>query len=162
MRQQQDNERSAQDRARVSGKLSSPGCQDSHTLTDHQGFVVSDWDAQHAGVATALSGMDMAMPYTYHWGKKLLDAVHNGSFSEHRLTDMATRYGVFFLMLSILHSRLRLLTISPESLPRGIRWAKIQKTSPHLATAFLPSWALLIKPSMQSPRLPSQCFCKGQ
>jgi beta-glucosidase len=26
------------------------------------GFVVSDWYAQHAGVATTLAGMDMTMP----------------------------------------------------------------------------------------------------
>ena len=27
-----------------------------------QGFIVSDWAAQHAGVATALAGLDMTMP----------------------------------------------------------------------------------------------------
>ncbi|KAF4415871.1 beta-glucosidase M [Fusarium acutatum] len=31
-----------------------------------QGFVVSDWTAQHAGVATALAGMDMVMPFEGH------------------------------------------------------------------------------------------------
>lgn len=27
-----------------------------------QGFIVSDWAAQHAGVASALAGLDMTMP----------------------------------------------------------------------------------------------------
>jgi len=27
-----------------------------------QGFIMSDWSAQHAGVATALAGLDMTMP----------------------------------------------------------------------------------------------------
>jgi beta-glucosidase len=26
------------------------------------GFVVSDWGAQHGGIATALAGLDMTMP----------------------------------------------------------------------------------------------------
>ena len=29
---------------------------------DFQGFVLSDWQAQHAGVSTSLAGLDMAMP----------------------------------------------------------------------------------------------------
>lgn len=28
------------------------------------GFVVSDWGAQHSGVASALAGLDMVMPST--------------------------------------------------------------------------------------------------
>lgn len=27
-----------------------------------QGFVMSDWQAQHAGVASAVAGLDMSMP----------------------------------------------------------------------------------------------------
>ncbi|KAJ6440504.1 glycosyl hydrolase [Purpureocillium lavendulum] len=45
------------------------GCANSKTLNGllktelgFQGFVVSDWGAQHTGVAAALAGMDMAMP----------------------------------------------------------------------------------------------------
>ncbi|KAG6005613.1 hypothetical protein E4U21_007800 [Claviceps maximensis] len=57
-----------------------------------QGFVVSDWDAQHAGVAAALAGMDMAMPTPAEfWGKHLVEAVKNGSIPESRVTDMANR-----------------------------------------------------------------------
>lgn len=53
---------------------------------------MSDWGAQHAGVATALSGMDMVMPSgSDFWGDHLVEAVKNGSVPESRLTDMATR-----------------------------------------------------------------------
>ncbi|KAI9172450.1 putative beta-glucosidase M [Paramyrothecium foliicola] len=75
------------------------GCANSKTMNGllktelgFQGFVVSDWFAQHAGVATALSGMDMTMPTgDEFWGEKLVEAVKNGSVPEARLTDMATR-----------------------------------------------------------------------
>ncbi|KAI1097380.1 glycoside hydrolase family 3 protein [Jackrogersella minutella] len=57
-----------------------------------QGFVVSDWGAQHAGVATALAGLDMVMPYASpYWSSNLTEAVTNGSVPETRITDMATR-----------------------------------------------------------------------
>ncbi|PNP50339.1 hypothetical protein FNYG_15968 [Fusarium nygamai] len=57
-----------------------------------QGFIVSDWDGQHAGVATALAGMDMVMPLgTPFWGDNLTAAVLNGSVPEQRVNDMATR-----------------------------------------------------------------------
>ncbi|KAI1501946.1 glycoside hydrolase family 3 protein [Biscogniauxia marginata] len=56
-----------------------------------QGAVTSDWGALHAGVATALAGMDMVMPNSDLWGDKLAEAVRNGSISEDRLDDMATR-----------------------------------------------------------------------
>ncbi|KAI0125399.1 family 3 glycoside hydrolase [Xylariales sp. AK1849] len=57
-----------------------------------QGFVVSDWGAQHAGVATALAGLDMVMPSGLTlWADNLTEAVNNGSVPESRLDDMATR-----------------------------------------------------------------------
>ncbi|OAA35972.1 glycoside hydrolase family 3 protein [Cordyceps fumosorosea ARSEF 2679] len=57
-----------------------------------QGFVVSDWGAQHSGVTDALAGLDMGMPDTEgFWGKLLVQAVNNGSVPEDRVTDMATR-----------------------------------------------------------------------
>ncbi|KAJ5403539.1 hypothetical protein N7509_003410 [Penicillium cosmopolitanum] len=57
-----------------------------------EGFVVTDWDAQHAGVAAANAGLDMAMPdgQTF-WGNNFTEAFKNGSVSEARLNDMATR-----------------------------------------------------------------------
>lgn len=75
------------------------GCANSKTMNGllktelgFQGFVVSDWGAQHAGVATALSGMDMAMPGAGDfWGEKLKEAVKNGTIPESRITDMAMR-----------------------------------------------------------------------
>ncbi|KAI5861306.1 glycoside hydrolase family 3 protein [Durotheca rogersii] len=57
-----------------------------------QGFVVSDWGAQHAGVATALAGLDVVMPSASpFWGNNLTQAVNNGSVPESRVDDMATR-----------------------------------------------------------------------
>ncbi|KAL7802569.1 glycoside hydrolase family 3 protein [Trichoderma afarasin] len=75
------------------------GCSNSKTLNGllktelgFQGFVVSDWGAQHAGVATAESGLDVAMPgASDFWGDHLVEAVKNGSLPESRVTDMATR-----------------------------------------------------------------------
>ncbi|KAM7199207.1 putative glycoside hydrolase [Naviculisporaceae sp. PSN 640] len=74
------------------------GCANSKTLNGllktelgFQGFVVSDWGAQHAGVATALAGLDMTMPGEGFWGSELTTAVKNGSVPESRIDDMATR-----------------------------------------------------------------------
>jgi beta-glucosidase len=75
------------------------GCANSKTLNGllktelgFQGFVVSDWGAQHAGVATALAGLDMAMPSApVFWGSNLVTAVNNGSVPEARIDDMAIR-----------------------------------------------------------------------
>ncbi|KAI1778099.1 glycoside hydrolase family 3 protein [Hypoxylon cercidicola] len=56
-----------------------------------QGAITSDWDAMHAGVASANAGMDMVMPNSKLWEDNLVKAVNNGSVSEDRLNDMATR-----------------------------------------------------------------------
>jgi beta-glucosidase len=57
-----------------------------------QGFVVTDWYAQHTGIASANAGLDMAMPYSPYWGNNSLSlAVANGSMTQSRLDDMATR-----------------------------------------------------------------------
>ncbi|KAI1270152.1 beta-glucosidase M [Xylariaceae sp. FL1019] len=56
-----------------------------------QGFVVSDWDALHAGVASANAGEDMVMPSSPLWGDELVTSVKNGSVAQERLDDMATR-----------------------------------------------------------------------
>lgn len=81
------------------------GCQNSKLLNDllknelgFQGFVMSDWQAQHTGAASAVAGLDMSMPgdtvfnsgYSY-WGTNLTLAVINGTVPEWRLDDMATR-----------------------------------------------------------------------
>ena len=81
------------------------GCQNSYMLNyllkgelDFQGFVMSDWAAQHAGVSTALAGLDMAMPGDSifnsgrsYWGANLTIAILNGTIPQWRLDDMATR-----------------------------------------------------------------------
>ncbi|KAF4122663.1 beta-glucosidase [Geosmithia morbida] len=75
------------------------GCANSKTLNGllktelgFQGFVVSDWDAQHAGYPTALAGMDLAMPDSDgFWGDRLVEAVRNGTVPESRVDDMAHR-----------------------------------------------------------------------
>jgi beta-glucosidase len=77
----------------------SHACQNSKVLNGllkeelgFQGFVVSDWGGQHSGVSSALAGLDMAMPdSTGFWGADLVTAISNGSVSESRLDDMATR-----------------------------------------------------------------------
>ncbi|KAK9774050.1 putative Glycoside hydrolase superfamily [Seiridium cardinale] len=57
-----------------------------------QGWVVSDWGAQKSGVASALAGLDVAMPNADGlWAGNLTLAVNNGSVPESRLDDMATR-----------------------------------------------------------------------
>jgi Glycosyl hydrolase family 3 N terminal domain len=64
-----------------------------------QGFVVSDWSAQHAGVATALAGLDMAMPNSPYWAPYLTYAVQNGSVPMSQIDDIATRYVVDGLLI---------------------------------------------------------------
>lgn len=81
------------------------GCQNSKALNNllkdelgFQGFVMSDWQAQHTGVASALAGLDMTMPGdtefntgVSYWGANLTLAVINGTMPEWRVDDMAMR-----------------------------------------------------------------------
>jgi len=81
------------------------GAQNSYTLNyllknelDFQGPVVSDWWAQHTGVASALAGLDMTMAGDQGlasgnswWGGNLTAAVLNGTLPQWRLDDMVTR-----------------------------------------------------------------------
>lgn len=77
----------------------SQACQNSKSINGllktelgFQGFVVSDWAAQNAGVASALAGLDVAMPSSTVWGDNLTLAITNGTVNETRLDDMVTRY----------------------------------------------------------------------
>lgn len=85
---------------------SSYACQNSKLLNGvlkdelgFQGFIQSDWLAQRAGVASALSGLDMTMPGdglrwakgNSLWGPELTRAVLNGSVPIDRVDDMVTR-----------------------------------------------------------------------
>lgn len=74
------------------------GCQNSATMNGllktelgFQGFVVTDWGGQHTGIASANAGLDMAMPDSPYWVDNLSTAVANGSMTQDRLDDMATR-----------------------------------------------------------------------
>jgi beta-glucosidase len=62
-----------------------------------QGYVVSDWNAQHTTNGAANNGMDMTMPGSDYngrnvlWGPQLNSAVNNNQVSKARLDDMAKR-----------------------------------------------------------------------
>nr|XP_019000489.1 beta-glucosidase [Kwoniella mangroviensis CBS 8507]OCF63950.1 beta-glucosidase [Kwoniella mangroviensis CBS 8507] len=71
-----------------------------------QGYVMSDWNAQHSGVYSANSGLDMTMPgdieqksLTSYWGRNLTESVNNGSVSIDRLDDMVVRILTPYFML---------------------------------------------------------------
>lgn len=75
------------------------GCENSKTTNgflkgelNFQGFMVSDWNAQHSGEDSANAGLDMAMPASSYWdNNQLVGAVHSGDVNKTRLIDMATR-----------------------------------------------------------------------
>ncbi|QKD61980.2 glycoside hydrolase superfamily [Fusarium oxysporum Fo47] len=56
-----------------------------------QGFVVSDWGAQQSGMASALAGLDVAMPSSILWGANLTIGVNNGTVPESQVDNMVTR-----------------------------------------------------------------------
>ncbi|KAK3369254.1 glycosyl hydrolase family 3 N terminal domain-containing protein [Lasiosphaeria ovina] len=80
-------------------------CQNSKLLNDllknelgFQGFVMSDWQAQHTGAASAVAGLDMTMPGDTEfntgisfWGTNLTLGVLNGTVPAWRIDDMAMR-----------------------------------------------------------------------
>ena len=61
-----------------------------------QGFVMTDWLGHYSGVASALAGLDMAMPGDgaipllgdSYWGSELSRSILNGSVPLSRLNDM--------------------------------------------------------------------------
>ena len=55
------------------------------------GFIMSDWGAQHSTVAAANAGLDMEMPDDEFYGNALLKAVHDGSVSEKNIDEHASR-----------------------------------------------------------------------
>ncbi|KAE8167884.1 glycoside hydrolase superfamily [Aspergillus tamarii] len=62
------------------------------TELNFQGFVLSDWFAQHTGIASAMAGLDMVMPDgDLYWGANLTNAVRNGSVPISQINNMATR-----------------------------------------------------------------------
>ncbi|KAJ4289371.1 glycoside hydrolase 3 [Collariella sp. IMI 366227] len=62
-----------------------------------QGYIMSDWNAQHTTEGAAAGGMDMSMPGTDErfenllWGPQLDEALNKGQVSPARVDDMAQR-----------------------------------------------------------------------
>ncbi|KAJ5628774.1 hypothetical protein N7490_011002 [Penicillium lividum] len=56
-----------------------------------QGYVISDWYAQHGGIASANAGLDVVMPSSTLWNSNLTTAIANGTMEASRLDDMITR-----------------------------------------------------------------------
>ncbi|SPQ22671.1 c26fd358-f5d8-4bdb-b4b2-1b2c14861824 [Thermothielavioides terrestris] len=72
-----------------------------------QGFVMSDWQAQHTGAASAVAGLDMTMPGDTefntgrsYWGANLTLAVLNGTVPAYRIDDMAMRIMAAFFKVN--------------------------------------------------------------
>jgi beta-glucosidase len=72
-----------------------------------QGFVMSDWQAQHTGAASAVAGLDMTMPGdtefntgVSYWGTNMTLAVLNGTVPAYRIDDMAMRIMAAFFKVS--------------------------------------------------------------
>ncbi|KAM0322591.1 hypothetical protein ACHAQA_009439 [Verticillium albo-atrum] len=91
------------------------GCQNSKLMNGllkselgFQGFVMSDWMAQHTGAASAVAGLDMTMAgddvfYTgsSYWGTNLTLSVINGTVPAYRLDDMAMRIMAAFFKVGM-------------------------------------------------------------
>ncbi|OAQ58172.1 beta-glucosidase [Pochonia chlamydosporia 170] len=75
---------------------------------DFQGYIMSDWGAQHSTAESANAGLDMAFPYPEdedaedglpkendglpkYWDDKLTNAISSNNVSQSRLDDMVTR-----------------------------------------------------------------------
>ncbi|KAI8953111.1 glycoside hydrolase family 3 protein [Xylaria longipes] len=62
-----------------------------------QGYVMTDWNAQHSTQQAANAGLDMTMPGsdfnggTVLWGQKLSQAIGSGQVQQSRVDDMARR-----------------------------------------------------------------------
>lgn len=97
----------------------SASCQNSYTLNHllkqelgFQGFVLSDWGAQHSGVSSAFAGLDMATPGDTSgasgqsfWGANMTLAVLNGTLPEWRLDDMCMRIMSAYFQVGVDQSR---------------------------------------------------------
>lgn len=70
-----------------------------------QGYVMTDWNAQHSTAESATSGLDMTMPGSdfnggsIFWGSKLSQAVSSGQVPQSRLDDMVRRILASFYLL---------------------------------------------------------------
>ncbi|KAL6796240.1 family 3 glycoside hydrolase [Trichoderma sp. SZMC 28013] len=79
-------------------------CEDQYTLQTllkdqlgFPGYVMTDWNAQHSTVQSAIAGLDMSMPGTDFngnnrlWGPALTNAVNSNQVPSSRVDDMVTR-----------------------------------------------------------------------
>ncbi|OTA87828.1 glycoside hydrolase family 3 protein [Hypoxylon sp. CO27-5] len=70
-----------------------------------QGYIMTDWNAQHSTAESATSGLDMTMPGSdfnggsIFWGSKLSHAVSSGQVPQSRLDDMVRRILASFYLL---------------------------------------------------------------
>ncbi|OTA63369.1 glycoside hydrolase family 3 protein [Hypoxylon sp. EC38] len=70
-----------------------------------QGYIMTDWNAQHSTAESATSGLDMTMPGSdfnggsIFWGSKLSQAVSSGQVPQSRLDDMVRRILASFYLL---------------------------------------------------------------
>ncbi|WP_116112913.1 beta-glucosidase family protein [Austwickia chelonae] len=55
------------------------------------GFVISDWFGMHASTASANAGLDLQMPDSCYYDKRLRQGLAEGKVSVQRLDDMVTR-----------------------------------------------------------------------
>ncbi|CAI4219615.1 unnamed protein product [Parascedosporium putredinis] len=89
---------------RVNGTYSCENAYTNYLLKNElnfQGFVMSDWGAQHTSIESALNGLDMTMPgdrfgretagYQSLWGGALTEAVLADQVPQWRLDDMVVR-----------------------------------------------------------------------
>ena len=64
---------------------------------DFQGYVMSDWNAQHTISGSANGGLDMTMPGSHFnkgtilWGPQLTSAISSGAVAQSRVDDMVGR-----------------------------------------------------------------------
>ncbi|KAK3332323.1 glycoside hydrolase superfamily [Cercophora scortea] len=109
-----------------------------------EGFVVSDWDGQMSGVASANAGLDVVMPGAGFWGEKLGEAVRNGSVVEERVKDMATRVlAAWFLLRQ--DEGFPPTTIWPTDEPRGEELVDVQADHAELIHEIGAAGTVLVK-----------------
>jgi beta-glucosidase len=56
-----------------------------------EGWVLSDWDATHSTVDSALHGLDQEQPGEVYFGQPLVEALHTGQVPQARLDNMVHR-----------------------------------------------------------------------
>lgn len=91
MSEQQDVEWVAEDGTWIPGYATSENLVKSVLDSLWLGYVMTDWGAQHGGIASSNAGLDMVMPSSTLWNSNLTDAIANGTMEASRLDDMATR-----------------------------------------------------------------------